>query len=58
LAFGRSMDLGRNGHQAKGEDAAGDRSSHGLKITKRAAGLLPGRLGRVTVAYRSAFPSP
>jgi hypothetical protein len=34
LAFGRCMDLDRNGHQAKGEDAAGDRSSHRCSLTE------------------------
>ena len=34
LVLGRGMDLDRDGHQAKGEHPAGDRSSHGVKFNR------------------------
>jgi hypothetical protein len=34
LTSGRCMDLDRNGHQAKGEHAAGGGSSHGFSLTE------------------------
>jgi hypothetical protein len=33
LALARAMNLDRNGHEAKGQHPAGDRSSHGFSLT-------------------------